>query len=138
MERLVRGTGFSIIRPAVLPSAQAGSLVITERVILRRIRADTAVGIRLIADTAEEPQVLMTLTAVVIGAEVVMNNARVMDTLIVLICTPVVEPLAVPRSSSVATATSPTAPASPTAPDSRASSRSRAYYTSMSLPDLIR
>ena len=57
--------------------------------------------------------IMMTAIAGIMRVKVVINNARVLFILIVMICRQVVEPLAVPRSSKVAAAT--TAAPSPTA-----------------------
>ena len=84
-------------------------------------RAGAVADILTIADTTEKHQVLMILIVKVIMAEVVMNSARVMDSLIVLICRRAVEPQAVPRSSMVATTTA--TPPTTTSPTSSASSR---------------
>ncbi len=82
--------------------------------------ADIVAAIPTIADTTEEHQVLMILIVRVILVEAVIKSARVMDTLIVLIRTPAVEPQAVPWSSRVATSPATTSAAAASA--SRASS----------------
>ena len=68
-------------------------------------QAEAVVDIPTIANILGEHQVQMIAIVKVTTAKAVMNNARVMDILIVQICTPVVEPPAVPRSSWVAPTT---------------------------------
>lgn len=104
---------------------QAARRVVTELVYLLLPRADIVAGIPTIVDTVEEHQVLMILAARVIMVELVIINVNPMAIQIVQICTLVVEPLAVPRSSRVATSSAPTSSTSAPAPSSVASSRSR-------------
>ena len=104
------------------PARSTGISGIVKITAMSRLK-ENAVDIPTIADTTEEHQVLMTLPVVIIMAKVVMNTARVMDFLIVQICSPVVEPPAVPRASMVAPSAAAPTTASTTSPTSVASSR---------------
>ena len=93
-------------------------------------QADIVADILTNADTAEEYGALMMLLVGIIGTEAVMNNVKLMDILIVMICTLFVEPTAVPRSYwSVATAAA--ASATTITPTSSVSSR-----LCLSLPEM--
>lgn len=94
-----------------------------EPAILLLPREGIAVAIPTIVDTAEEHQVLMILIVKVIMAEVVIITANPRAILIAQICTLVVEPPEVPRSSRFATPTK--ASSATTSPTSGVSSRSR-------------
>ena len=122
VRRLVLKTAPHIILPAEVHCAQADKPVLTELVKVRWQQADIAVDTLTIVVIVVVRQVLMTAIASLTMVRVVIIGVKVMDGLIVMICTIVAGHKAVPRSSSIAAASATATAASPT---SVVSSRSR-------------